>query len=84
MRASETIPVKLEASIGRVRFPGRPAEQGALAAGGLGAVSIGLGVDPSLAGAIAFGVGLVPGAITGLVNAGGIRGAARRLWDGRD
>lgn len=70
--------------VGRVlaAAPGRPAEQGALAAGGLAAVVVGLGVEPGVAAAIALAVGAVPAAITGLVNVGGIRGAARRLWRG--
>lgn len=70
--------------LGRVVGGGRPAEQGALAAGGFAAVIVGLGIEPGVAAGIAFGVGLVPGLVTGLINAGGVRGFARRIWQGRD
>lgn len=63
---------------------GRPAETGGATAAIGGLVALLAGVDdPAIVGAIVAFVGLVPAAITGLINAGGISGLARKLWRGR-
>lgn len=59
----------------------RPAET----AGGAGAVVLlvgyALGVDdPGLLAAAGAVVGVIPGAVTALVHAGGVRGCWRKVW----
>lgn len=63
---------------------GRPAETGGAVAAIGGLVALAAGVDePGAVAAIVGAVGIVPAAVTGLINAGGIRGLARKLWQGR-
>lgn len=62
----------------------RPAETGGAAAAIGSLVAIAAGVtDHGVIAAMIGVVGLVPAAITGLINAGGIRGFASKLWRGR-
>ena len=63
---------------------GRPAET----AGGVGSIGLliayVLGVhDPQTIAIIGAAVGLVPAAVTMLVNNGGVRGTVLKLWRGR-
>lgn len=63
---------------------GRPAETGGAAAAIGGLVALAAGVDdPGVVAAIVGAVGLVPAAVTGLINSGGIRGFVGKLWRGR-
>lgn len=61
----------------------RPAET----AGGLGAVAtaiaLAVGLSTEWVGAIGITAGLVPAAVTYLVNHGGVRGVAASIWRGR-
>jgi len=59
----------------------RPAETAGATTGLAGAL-VALGVGDERAAAIALAVGVVPGIVTWLVDHGGLRGAARRLWRG--
>lgn len=63
---------------------GRPAETGGAAAAIGTLVAIAAGVDaPGTIAALVAVVGLAPAAITGLINAGGVRGFVSKLWRGR-
>jgi hypothetical protein len=65
-----------------VRAP-RPAETTAAGGGLVAVVAAFLGAPVEAVAAIAAVAGLLPGAVTWLVNHGGIRGVARALWVGR-
>ena len=69
----------------RIRAPagGRPAETGGAVAAIGTLVALVAGVDdPVVVAALVAVVGVVPAAITGLINAGGVRGLAIKLWRG--
>jgi hypothetical protein len=52
--------------------------------GGLAALLIAvLGLSPGVAAALVAAAGIIPAAVTWLVTNGGIRGAVRALWGGR-
>jgi hypothetical protein len=62
---------------------GKPAETG----GGLGALAVAVayaaGCSVDTVAAVGIAAGLVPVAVTWVVDHGGIRGALRSLWQGR-
>lgn len=62
----------------------RPAEAAGAAGAAAVLLAVALGVDDAgTVAALGAVVGLLPAAVTTLVDAGGVRGAARRLWRGR-
>jgi hypothetical protein len=75
--------VELEGRLDYVRT-GRPAEL-TTAGGALGVLlAVVLGVDDvETVAALTVVVGLLPAAVTGVVNAGGVRGAILSFWRGR-
>lgn len=64
---------------------GRPSESltATAAIGSLLAVILGVN-DPQTIAAMVAGLGVLPAAITLVVDAGGLRGVLRKLWRGKD
>lgn len=60
----------------------RPAETTAAGGGAIAVIAAALGADAQQVAAIAAVGGLLPAAVTWLVEHGGIRGLARRVWGG--
>lgn len=65
--------------------PGRPAETttGVAAIGSLLAIAVGVN-DPDAIASMVAALGLLPGAVTLLVDNGGVRGVMRLMWRGRN
>lgn len=64
---------------------GRPAETatGVAALGSLLAIITGV-TDPQTLAAIITGLGMLPAGVSLFVDAGGVRGIARKVWRGKD
>lgn len=77
--------VEILSSQARAGMRGRPAETGgALAAIGAAVAYMNGAHDPTTLATMLLGVGLVPGAITLLVDNGGVRGVLGKVWRGKD
>lgn len=61
----------------------RPAETTTAVGAVVAAYAIVAGASQELAAALVLTVGVLPALVTGLVDAGGIAGIARKLWRGR-